>query len=1397
MFRVSPKASPGRPRPLGGQESDDDDDDDISLTSTVDDHDADQEYVVEGVLAEHRFPSGEIYYLVEWEGFALHESTWEPEANLGPELKALWEEDKAKHATGELEPFDLQKFYDACDAAEKAKQDRHRRRNRKRKRLGLPLTGPVEDDGEKPTPAEDSSKDEAAEDHGVAAADETAASPRASADGRKKTPQWTSMPNGTPAASGPGGSQTREEARAAPKTRVEKSGQAQQEARPPAKPRQIPNPNVGCADYQGTARLSTGAPAVSTSQQPTLSGPTPPVRTPPAATKKTLTAKKSSAQPVGSIFVSGKKRKERGGLEDAMTDTTREPKLFDRFRYRRLAELKSRAKEGIAPDASKIPLIDLRTKQRVRCRGSGGLDQSPAEMLPREEEASPAATAASATPVVTNEPSPAPAHPDLVVEVPRAEPPKKKRKSVRFADNDDDQSLFVRQADPADLDSTAQGSPPAPPSPALRQPSPKMDMCTLAGGETQSLDKTLTVGKFSVAATLTDVPRANAVSPAWLTDFLAEESLSFGHACLPDTAQAQQAGLGLTKELCLASGAVLPKGDDAGLERLAAYLESGLLAMLWGRNGYSVLIYPTKCEGWRWLPLVRDPPSPSQAQLGYLIFSSIDWMSMLPPATGSPAPRPASDKSVIQAKETEPPAPEALLAKRLFAFDYKRLLPVAMRSAKEHNFFLAFPGSRWHLAQMVCRWLRSNNDGCNIFTSLRPGGWEAFCARTGKPPEKPPGIVIIHEMLTWSMRLFPHLSQRLVSGDDEFWSFSEPVHGLPLYPSISTPVHAVPPGQMQLTRLFPRRSVIFLTPSFLVSEPRRALQLLRWYMQFSNKPFAYKLVTANDLHEYMKELAEERYRARQNLRARPGDVEMLANLSGLTRDECRCRYEAADLAWELHVARTTKAGPFAQDEASSPLTYANASIDPNDEQSLINWVECKRGERTVRIPKYSRVTLNDPDAVLEVVQEVMASDADVDRAGTEAQAAVPWEDPVTRFYKGPWAFRSRLVPREQMGCFSHRIEEAMLSAEGQRWWVCYKFPVSWVDLDMATHYKDFNADFKRINDWFKYARPFSGSKSDEGPGDRKPFVRYNTYVGFFYTINKEWDGDRTPSEKPVQRYPWIAIYRPVQPHIRPFRRCELIIWDPAARAQYPDGQAPAEKDLIYMQRELIRFVRKHGEAKNPGTYLDQVWFGGWDWPPECDDEHPIDVTLRFLRCLMCNLREFVPAPELVMESKGYRRVMLDPRSDAGSFASEKRAAAHDAGSVSMDIDSPSVGDNGGSVAEDEDENTRIIFHPPRGRSSMRGDRVRSECVNRLYEEARLARARDSAATHMTYRYSSTMEWYNQQRAEGRGYEHLNVEPWEEVFKKLRIGDGAKGEGKNAGGSDGADNRRKEKSTASD
>lgn len=976
-----------------------------------------------------------------------------------------------------------------------------------------------------------------------------------------------------------------------------------------------------------------------------------------------------------------------------------------------------------------------------------------------------------------------------------------------------------------------------PPS-ARQRASLDLDSRTPPVQRNQSSDKKLVLGQSSVDVTFNGLPQEPSGQRPWLSEFLAKKTLEFRHTCFSETAAAKMSTLVQER---LASGTIMSKENESSLGRMAENLTAGLLALYYGQAEYNVLIYPTKCDEWKAVLPGIQPASPSEETLGYFIFASSKILGLLlPPPAPSPASQVYLGDSKAKAEHKDGASARVMLIKRLFHLDYKKLLPgtLLQRPPPEHAFFLAIPGSRKEIGQALYHWLRSKNPECQVFTSQDAGGWDTFRSRV----ETIPGVIIIHEMLAWSLRRFPNLSRYLITRNDEYWCISEPVFSPPFYPSISIPDYPVPSEGIQLARLFPYRTVILITPSFLVSEPRRSLELFRWFSQWAGK-FYYRLVTTYNIHEYLSELADERYLARQELLNSPSDMQfdVEANLNGLSRDDCSCRYAVADAATDLHVGRMMQAGPFAHDEDNSPVIYADPSIDPNDEQSLVNWFGwwatlradqfrkfhvigssqaikmpgCKRGERRVRIPKYSKLTINEPDAVLEVIQEmndqVEASGADTARDDGSMRTARAGQGE-HGFNQGRWAFRSNLIKVEDTGCFAAYLDSLTVLSGSKIQWGLYKFPVSWLDLEMAGHFGDHSSRWRRISEWLKFTFPFGGCQGDGGPS--KPLPGYNTYCGFFYTIDKEWDPpDIEPPTHPLERHPWIAIYRPVNPHRKPYGRCELIIWDPAARTRYPNGQIPAEKDLISMQRQLIQYVRDHGEEKNHGTWLDQVWFGGWDWPAECDSPYPIDVTLLFLRCILGDIRNFLPAPEQVMESKGWRRVALGQPFNLSPTKSQT-IAAHlsptkanipDSPSlfvdqhpldedIPMDLDSSSISGDEDAETKGDDDQIRVIFHPPRGHRHPKnnskfqtGGVFRSRCVNRLYEEARLARTRaregggGGSSTHMRYAYVPTMDWYRDQKAEGRAFAHVNVDSWEGVFGALKIG-----AGKRDGGGGGGD-----------
>ncbi|EAQ86721.1 hypothetical protein CHGG_07974 [Chaetomium globosum CBS 148.51] len=1282
MSKIDPRASFGPDSP-----HDDESDDDISVTSTVTGHDPDQEFGVENILAQRLFEDGNMYYLVEWTDFPLWESTWEPESNIGADLKAIWEEDKAKHATGELKPFDVRRFEDAQKQAKSEKMARHRRRNRKRQRLGLKLTEPFD---------KDSSDEEAVEEAGIEAILPEPAQAARPQSQQKNTKEVSSSgvavtPAPTPVV---GSFQLPNEVKRTRGTAQELPTESSSAISTKRKQTAPPSPqNTG---YQGTARPTRKVPADAVPKsktRPTISIPTS-ARPITSNTRRTLTAKKSTTQPTGNIFTSGKTRKPRPSLKDTMSDPTREPKLFAKHRQVRQAYLRGRDKEDIAPDVSQLDLLDLRSKQTISRQNSGGSVLSPTQVLsPQQETPSPLEPPQTRMSALIS--------PRSTLADSGAPRPKKKRKSVRFLDDDEDQSVIVQEPEQMDIDGpTIRESPQTfHPPPGRQRLSPDLGCWTPPIQSNQSSDKELVLGQSSVNVTFNGLPREPMDQRPWLSDFLAKKSLEFKHTCFSETAAARMSGLVQEQ---LASGTIVSKENERSLGRMSENLTAGLLALYYGQPEYNVLIYPTKCDEWKAILPGLQPASPSEETLGYFIFASSGNLGLvLPPTAPPPASRVGLGDSEIKSEYKGDVSARAVLIKRLFNFDYEKLLPRALlqRPPHEHAFFLAIPGSQREIGQALYHWLRSKNPECQVYTSHDAGSWDIFRSRA----ESIPGVLIIHEMLAWSLRRFPNLSRYLITRNDEYWCISEPVHNPPLYPSIAIPDYPTPSEGIQLARLFPYRTAILITPSFLVSEPRRSLEFFNWFSQWTGRLY-YRLVTAYNIHEYLSELADERYLARKELLNSPSDMQfdVEANLHGLSREDCSCRREVASLAAGLHCERMIQAGPFAHDEDNSPVVYADSSIDPNDEQSLVNWFGwwatlradqfrkfhvigssqtikmpgCKRGERRVRIPKYSKVTFNEPDAVLEVIQErndqVEASGVDTDRHDGSVQTVRPARGE-HGFNQGRWAFRSNLIKVEDTACFAAYLNSLTSLNGSKAQWGLYKFPVSWLDLEMAGYFGDHSSRWRRISEWFKFTFPFAGCQGDGGPS--KPLFGYNTYAGIFYAPSTRNGTHLTPS---------LHCYR---------------------RNATPGSLLHGRSTRILQQ---IQYVNIHGEEKK----FDQ------------------------------------------------------PEEDAP-----------------MDLDSSSVSGDEDAGAE-EDDNTRVIFHPPRGHRCPNskfqvGGAFRSRCINRLYEEARLAKARareggdGSPPTHMRYAYVPTMDWYREQKTEGRAFAHVNVDSWEAVFGLLKIGAGKK------------------------
>ncbi|KAK6001501.1 hypothetical protein QM012_002832 [Aureobasidium pullulans] len=111
----------------------DDDSDSVNTDSTVE-SEVELEYSVEKILAERENDEGEPLYLVKWEGYQLHRSTWEPrESFVDTECLVNWENYKRDAAEGRAKLFKVAKFNAAVRRDEDQRELRHIRREEKRR----------------------------------------------------------------------------------------------------------------------------------------------------------------------------------------------------------------------------------------------------------------------------------------------------------------------------------------------------------------------------------------------------------------------------------------------------------------------------------------------------------------------------------------------------------------------------------------------------------------------------------------------------------------------------------------------------------------------------------------------------------------------------------------------------------------------------------------------------------------------------------------------------------------------------------------------------------------------------------------------------------------------------------------------------------------------------------------------------------------------------------------------------------------------------------------------------------------------------------------------------------------------------------------------------------------
>ena len=187
------------------------------------------------------------------------------------------------------------------------------------------------------------------------------------------------------------------------------------------------------------------------------------------------------------------------------------------------------------------------------------------------------------------------------------------------------------------------------------------------------------------------------------------------------------------------------------------------------------------------------------------------------------------------------------------------------------------------------------------------------------------------------------LAPEIQSRNDTFWYIAEGVTKNPMYGSPRGSTQ----GQITATRLLPHGHAFLLTPSFLVAEPERAYGLLKWFVGKHAKasPGTWKLVCAYNIREYLLDLAMEKSAERDKVE---GDYQgqackdAVVEEMGLSYASCLLRFRMHDLVIRMlsQRERSDSADSYGADidgEFLSPIIFADAFVDADDEEALVTW----------------------------------------------------------------------------------------------------------------------------------------------------------------------------------------------------------------------------------------------------------------------------------------------------------------------------------------------------------------------------------------------------------------------------------------------------------------------------
>ncbi|KHN97806.1 uncharacterized protein MAM_04195 [Metarhizium album ARSEF 1941] len=443
--------------------------------------------------------------------------------------------------------------------------------------------------------------------------------------------------------------------------------------------------------------------------------------------------------------------------------------------------------------------------------------------------------------------------------------------------------------------------------------------------------------------------------------------------------------------------------------------------------------------------------------------------------------------------------------------------------------------------------------------------------------------------------------------------------------------------------------------------------------------------------------------------------------------------------WNLMQYITKESENFEE----GPLVYAPDVLDGNDEQSLVNWF----GSWTMlHIQKFRNFLVLGSSYQTEarlsrVIQPVQLVTCCTEHLSHQDSPTTPTSQELPSRVDKVIPEVSLVMKVEEFLTHIDRSNEDL----GFSPLVLYRSPVTYWGQGTSSQSEDCYSYFKSYDDWFDYFKgPFFSRAMDLSSMDMLPHYK-NTYLGLFHTREEKPGSPCSPSSKghvQIAR-PWIAIYRPAEIHNKPWKRMELLIWDPYLRYSKSRSSEVYQGELLVAQEELVRYIMDRSQDSEITLPLERVWVGPFADYQDDGFVDPFDCVLSWIKNISGLVKQRLPLSGNQLPSRGWKRVSLE--------VSFMRAAGSNVLGMISETQS----------ARKQSLPLRTVFPAPK---PITGAITSSKCNNRLQE----AMLRYQDANDIPFTFQPTLKWYGEQVMAGRGLQHIEVTDWQTFFARHKI-----------------------------